>query len=201
MSERAVPLEIHVHLVDGSVARFLQADAVLARRILDLPRPERLFSQPQLLISGPSAASLIPTAAIVRLDVLSAELGHWGAVRDADFMVESHADEYRQHRSDAAPTLRGLPDEPPPLVLYREIVLSNGERVYSKTSGLPAPGAERAALDHAMMVRHSLDAPLGHRRAEGGLTLLNPAHIARLTMHPGPPEPAAGSWPADLLAD
>jgi hypothetical protein len=208
MSDVAAPLEIHVHLVDGSIIGFQQPDPELAKQIIASTRPEKLFSQPQLRLAGEAYATLFPMAAVARLDFIGEELAGWGDGRELSHMEQITKEEFEQHRLDAGPRPPREGQEPPgdePLILYREIVLTNGERVYSAAHLSPprehaADGPRAAAIDLSMMIRHELDGPaLGCRRAGGGVILINPHNVLRLTVHPGPPEVAPGSWAAEWV--
>src|SRR5438128_1933514 len=89
-------LELHVHSVDGHVARFGQNDAAAVLTLLDHIQPGRIFSQRHLMIVGGGSLNVFPSAALARVDLVMNGFPdwpfHWG-ITDVREITET---EFRQ---------------------------------------------------------------------------------------------------------
>jgi hypothetical protein len=190
-------LEIHVHGVDGQVAAFVQSDAGAIRKLLEQIQPGRLFTQRHLTIAGRQSLTLIPCAAVTRVDLVMEEPPDWNRHFGVADALEVTEEEFRQR------TLEGALPEPARerpgalFVIGVEIELTNGEQIFLEVHARARP---RTPVDVGMFLQQILAAPSLHaRRLGGGALVINPAHILRMALSPGPPEPPPNAWPADPL--
>jgi hypothetical protein len=192
MSGPGSPLEIHIHCVDGHVGAFVQPDGAVARRILEQVHPTRLFAQHQLMISGEGSLTVFPSAAVVRVDLVTEECPEWPFAFGVSDVAEITAEEFTRRLDPDAPR----PEQPGGTVVrHIQIELTNGEPVYCEARAHFTP---RAPVEIAMFFQHLLSGPGLHaRRLGGGVLILNPAHVTRLSTYPGPPEAPPGAWAAE----
>jgi len=176
-------LDIHLHFVNGRDARFVQTDSKEAQHVLEQIHPDRVFTaRPVLTIGDPASISLVPCSSVERIDFYVDPLPDWpyhNEVRDAEEITEDlfHA---RDRLS-------------PELVARFELV--SGAVTYLRLHFQPSRGPV-TPLDASLFFSHLLSGPSLRGRMEGGVFLINPANIVRVTIYPGPSEPPTGSWNA-----
>lgn len=73
----AETLEIDVHLIDGSVRRFRQADPAGQASILSRLHPERVFGEPYLVFGQPGQIVSMRQAAVLRIEVRGSLPADW----------------------------------------------------------------------------------------------------------------------------
>jgi hypothetical protein len=176
-------LELHVHSVDGHVARFRQNDAAAVLTLLDHIQPGRIFSQRHLMIVGGGSLNVFPSAAVARVDLVMNGFPdwqfHWGItdvleITEAEFQQRYHPEDEGQ----------GQPPPGAPVVAYGEMELVNGARIFAEVH---THVEVRLPVEQGLFVQQILTAPsLYGRRRGGGAFLINPAHIVRLAFYPGP---------------
>jgi hypothetical protein len=196
MSLTPTYLEIHVHGVDGQVAAFVQSDPKTAATLLAHVQPGRVFTQSHLTIASEHSITFFPCAAVARIDLVMDAFPDWPFYHGVSNILEITEEEFRERYR---PEEREA--EPPGTLVARfaELELTNGERLFVEVHAREIP---RTPVDQAMFVQQILSAPsLYTRRLGGGAVLLNPAHILRMTVYPGPPETPPNAWAADPLND
>jgi hypothetical protein len=189
-------LEIHVHGIDGHVAAFVQKDPGAAGRLLEHIQPGRVFTQGHLTIASEHSITFFPCAAVARIDLVMDGFPDWPFYHGVSNVMEITEEEFRERYR---PEEREA--EPPNALVARfaGLELTNGERVLVEVHAREIP---RTPVDQAMFVQQILSAPsLYARRLGGGAVLLNPAHILRMAVYPGPPETPPNAWAADPLND
>jgi hypothetical protein len=190
--------ELHVYSVDGYVSRFEVKEAAW-EKLLEHLQPGRVFAQPYLMAGADRSLSIFPTARVVRVDLVMEGFPDWPFPYGAhDIQEISAADfETRYRPEDYAPG--HLPADGAPIVVFVEIEVSSGQRLHlevhtRRETRLPV---EQGMFFQQILSAHSLFA----RRQGGGVLLLNPASVVRLTFHPGPINSPPGTLVAELLSD
>jgi hypothetical protein len=191
--------ELHVYSVDGHVSRFTVRDAASWQKLLDHLQPGRVFAQPHLMVGSARSLSIFPTARVVRVDLVMEGFPDWpfpyGAHDIQEISAEQFETRYRPEDYDPGQ----LPADGAPIVVFVEIEVSSGQRLYlevhtRRETRLPV---EQGMFFQQILSAHSLFA----RRQGGGVTLLNPAGVVRLTFHPGPLNAPPGTLSAEPLSD
>jgi hypothetical protein len=195
---RATPsyLEIHVHGVDGYVSAFVQSDAEAVRKILEQIQPGRLFTQRHLTIAGRQSLTVFPSMGIARVDLVMDTVPDWPYHRGVTDALEVTEEEFRRRIPQVAPE----PGPPGDLVaIFVDLELTNGERIFMEVH---THAAALTPVDVGMLLQQILSASSLHaRRLGGGVIVINPAHILRMVLHPGPPETPPNAWPAEPFTD
>ena len=193
-------MTIDIHLINGNVVTFEQEDAAEAAILLERLHPDRMFNQPVVIMAGAKSLTSIPTTAIVRIDVnMPVEPGwpfHFNA-KDVVVIEEKEFDDW--HRREPEWATRLMPTTPGDLYIsYARAELSNGENLYLEVK---IEADLRMPFDRGLMIRNLFSAHHLHaRRREGGSVVINPQHIVRMTMFPGPPETPHHSWPGHYVS-
>lgn len=187
-------LQIHIHKTDGSTAVFVQEEENLARQFLGEFRPDHLFTQYQLLFADDRSLACFPVGRVVRMDLVGEWLSHGplppGTVKaveltGTEFQALSRnpelRDQWNQARTQEDSLIVFYEVEMaghPPLFLVMEIA---GERLVDQAEGFLSPFAAPA---------------LCFRMRNGGVAVLNLAHLAGVTCFPGPQPTPMAAWPA-----
>ena len=193
-------LEIHVHLVNGSISRFVQDEPVEIDRILNHIHPEKVFNQPTIVIAGRHSMTALPTSAVARIDFVMDGFPGWEFHRNLKDAVQITHEELRERYIPIAETSTRTDMAVPEgevVTAFAEAELMGGERLYVEvqlTADRRTP-LERGMLLHQIFTGSSLYA----RRRGGGGILINPANVVRITLYPGPPETPPNAWPARHL--
>jgi hypothetical protein len=196
----AIPssLELHIHSLDGHVARFVQTEPEAVRRLFEHIQPGHIFEQRQLVVTSRHSMAIFPCAAIVRVDLVMEGFPDWefhhGISNIQEITEEEFGQRYQPERYHADHPL------PPgaPVIAYAEIELAEGERIFSEVhTHIEA----RLPVEESIFLQQILSAPsLYSRRRGGGAILVNPASIVRLTFYPGPLTTPPNALPAEPLA-
>jgi hypothetical protein len=196
----AIPssLELHIHSIDGHVARFIQNEPEAVRRLFDHIQPGHIFEQRQLVVASGHSLAIFPCAAIVRVDLVMEGFPDWEFHHGLSDVQEITEEEFRQRYHPE----RYHPDHPlppgAPVVAYAEIELADGERIFSEVH---THVEARLPIEQSMFLQQILSAPsLYSRRRGGGAILVNPASIVRMTFYPGPPTTPPNALPAEPLS-
>ena len=189
MSTTPHALEVHIHLVDGRVIQFVQDQVVAAQKVLDHIQPKRLFTAQNLMVGGGHALTAIPSSAIVRLDLIGDRLPDWSFQFEAEDIQEITEEDYiARYRPDALEM--ALPGER--ITVYAEMEMANGQRLFTEVH---TRLELRLPLEQNVFIQQIFSAGgLHFRRRTGGISILNPANITRLTFYPGPTLLPAGAW-------
>jgi len=195
----AIPssIELHIHSIDGDVARFVQNEPEAVRRLFDHIQPGHIFEQRQLVVASGHSLALFPCAAIVRVDLVMEGFPDWEFHHGVSDVQEITEEEFRQRYHPE----RDRPEHPlppgAPVVAYAEIELANAERLFSEVH---THVEARLPVEQSMFFQQILTGPsLYSRRRGGGAILVNPASIVRLTFYPGPLTTPANALPAEPL--
>lgn len=186
-------LEIHVHLEDGRTVRFSQNDPATADALLRHIPPSRLFAQPQLVLRDEQALTLLPSATIVRIDLIADQMPDWPFYHGVQCVQEISRDEFlaRCHSVPHSPVGTVETD-------YTEIETVSGQLIYLQLEVRREPSL---AIDRHILLQQILAlGGLHWKRREKGASILHTTKIARLSMYPGPPAPA-GAWPATRILE
>jgi hypothetical protein len=188
-------LEISVYLTDGRRIRFVQNDADAVQWIRDHVNPARLFTQETLIIGNPRSLSAFPTAHVVRVDLKSPVISDSGHAPGLSRVLEITREEF---------TALNRPEAMPLGQAFVEAELSGGEVVYLAAHFAPAVEVqllgERTPMDQAAFFTNMFSGQALHAELpDGGMLILNPSRVLRLTFYPAPTILPAGSWRADPL--
>jgi hypothetical protein len=192
-------MEIHVYLVDGAIVRFLQRDPETTRRMLLGFQPARLYKENLIIIGDRDSLTAFPTYRIARIDLVLPETPVMefplGVAQIQEVTKETYLkrDAHDTSRRYIEIEMNNAPD------VYLEMTVDIGEEVNQiavQTTQFdnPANFMSRVFGGHGLYVG----------RFGGGVTILNPAHFTRVTIHPDarvlPPDTMpAGVWEASLL--
>jgi hypothetical protein len=196
----AIPssLELHIHSIDGHVARFVQNEPEAVRMLFDHIQPAKIFEQRQLVVASKHSLAIFPCAAIVRVDLVMEGFPDWEFHYGISNIQEITEEEFRQRYHPD----RYHPDHPlppgAPVVAYAEIELAEGERIFSEVH---THVEARLPIEQSLFFQQILSAPsLYSRRRGGGAILVNPASIVRMTFYPGPLTTPPNALPAEPLS-
>lgn len=190
-------LEIQVCLANGKHATFFQNDESVSLQILNSIQPNKVFNQPHLIIASDHSMTAFSPQAIARLDLISPHfVPQWPfpqGIREMREISESDFIERRQASIKAATSAAGGGSD----LLREHIVvgLSGGYRLFLETLAKIDAEAEKRHLVNHLFQMNSFWA----RRHGGGVTIVNPIHLLRLTLYPCPSPTPLQAWPAQPL--
>ncbi|MBX7247034.1 MAG: hypothetical protein K1X53_16165 [Candidatus Sumerlaeaceae bacterium] len=184
--------DVQFYLTNGKVARF----TVETGWIMENVHPNKLFSQPQIVVATPSSLAAFPSHHVALVDIATERQLGWAfppEVSDIRLVsVEYFLEQTQNIRTDRP--------EPP------KAGESAKGHVVAELAGVEPLHLEystivRGKLDQRMVVNQLLSQPalLARREDDKGMTLLNIANLARLTFYPGPPERPTTAWPAQSV--
>ncbi|MBK7496076.1 MAG: hypothetical protein IPI28_12040 [Candidatus Omnitrophica bacterium] len=196
MTARKYPLEIRIHLIDGSVAAFYEDDADQAKQIIGQIQPDRLFSQPSLLLAGISSVTVIPCTKVNMIEVIQDTYPNWPFMREVTDIIDCSPEAFRSgflaFRDSLAARVQ-TPEVGDPFVSWGMMTLSGGQHFYFEARGII-----RSVIEQRRLVHQVISAPcLISRRREGGAVLVNPSNIVSLELSPGPRELPNTAWPME----
>jgi hypothetical protein len=189
-------MEIRIHLIDGSIATFIQDDLAAVEKILGGINPINVFSQQRIIIAGNYSVSAFIAAHVTKIDFVAEKGADWSFAPGFSDIVEISENRFRQS---------ARLDEPLKMekraksvvagdlfVAFLDIHLVNGNHVFLGLEGAVDLPAERFAK-----LQYLLSTPSLHiRLPTGGNSLLNLGNVLRFTSFPGPPTAPSDSWPA-----
>lgn len=192
------PLEIHIHLCDSNIARFVQCDPQISCRLLDRIQPDKVFTQRQLILADDNSVTVYPCSAVARIDFVMEGFPGWPFHRNVIDVMEITEKEFKA-RYDPRNSRTERPFQPGEIVcVFGEMELDNGERIFREV-WIQVPRAdlesERLPMDRNIFFQQLCLAPnLYVRRRGGGAILINPEHLVRMTFYPGPADMPANAW-------
>ena len=190
-------LTIRVHLTDGSVHSFAQADNVLARKIWDGVEPARLFARPRIVVGSEHSKAVFVSAEIVRVDFLHDGLQCWEFPGGYSDIVELSEEEFRDHAHLDQPALMAKREQPTPtgdlLVSFVELHMRGGRPLFVMVEVPVKLPAESQSFMQFMLSK----AAVHMRLRGGGIGVLNLANLAGYTVYPGVAQIPADSWLAE----
>ena len=191
-------LELHVHLIDGSIERFAQPNPQAAGRILKGLDLANHFGKPHVTFETAQGIFIYPCAHVVRLDVLTeAELAFASIPRRAQVHEISCEEFEAQYHPEFDPALTraqvGRAGEA--FHGFIRIKLTSGETVVLEVNAqISAP------LDQKMVFGSLFNvSTLVFPRSGGGYCLLNRANVLTFELLPGQPDVAPTAWPAERI--
>jgi hypothetical protein len=184
MSTDSAAHELHVTSIDGRVSRFHVEGAAAVKELLERVQPNRVFTQPHLIVSDRCSLSIFPSAGVVRVDLVAERFPDWPFFHGATDIQELSLEEFEQRYQPEAYEQASGPAEGAPIVVFAEVELASGQRVFLEAH---ARAEIRLPVEQGLFLQQLLSAhSLFARRRGGGAVLLNPANVVRLTFRPGP---------------
>jgi hypothetical protein len=192
------PLEIQIHLRDGNVTRFLQDDPEISRHILAHIHPDRIFTQPEILLAGEHSLTAYPSSAVTRMDLVMAGFPDWtfqGNICDISEITEI---EFQERL--ASQIARKYPhlNQDGSRRVFGEIELVTGQHLFREVHWKPMQDVAKWKVmpqDYNVLLHQQFCAHSHYcRRQGGGAILVNPEHIVRMTFYPGPATPPENAW-------
>ena len=192
-------LQVLVHHTSGLISEFEQQDEEGAIAFLAHVNPRKVFTSPVLILAGVFSASNISTRHVARIDILTqqsvpCQYPDWISEltlipTNKEFLAAAGLEDGK-----AKPTASSVA----PGEFFEGYVayhLLGADPVYARLQAtITVPVELRGRLAHLFELPY-----IQFRRPEGGTTLINPAHLVRLTIFPGPPVLGADVWPAELV--
>lgn len=190
-------LTIRVHLTDGSVQSFQQADDAVARKIWDEVEPARLFSRPRVVIGSEHSKTVFVSAEIVRVDFLHESFQCWEFPGGYSDIVELSEEEFRTHAHLDEPALMPKREQPTPtgdlLVSFARLHMRGSHPLFVMVEVPVKLPAENQSFMHFMLSKGAV-----HMRLRGGgIGILNLANLAAYSVYPGVAQIPGDSWIAE----
>lgn len=192
-------LQIQIHLVDGSVAKFSQEAPDEIDRILNSVIPARFFSQPTLVLGGGYSASAFPTTAITHVVFIYRQLPNWLDMNDETEIMEIPREQFLAGANPPPEKMQPRQREVKEgdvIIGVGRLGLRGGARLYVELKTRIA-----ARLEQRHLVHRIFQAPYYYVRRDGGAVLINTANLIGVSLFPGPPALPATAWAAHHMVD
>ena len=191
------PLTIRLHLTDGSVHSFAQADAAINEKLWDDIDPSRLFARQRIVIGSEHSKSVFVAAEVIRVDFLHHSFQCWEFPGGYSDIVELSEEEFRNHVHFDQPALMAKREQPTPtgdlLVSFVKLQMRGGRPQFVMVEAPVKLPAESQSFMQFMLSKGSV-----HMRLRGGgIGVLNLANLAGYTVYPGVAQIPADSWLAE----
>ena len=188
---------IRVHLTDGLVESFAQADAAEAQKIWDAVEPSRLFAQQRLVIAGTHSKSVFVSAHILRVDFVQDTFDCWQFPGGYSDVVELTEEEFRERAHLDAPELMVKREQHTPtgdlLVSFLKLHMVGGKSIFLMVE-LPV----KLPAENQSFMRFMLSKGGAHMRlACGGYGIINLANLVGYSVYPGVAQVPADAWLAE----
>jgi hypothetical protein len=185
---------IRIQLTDGSIESFVPADAAEARRIWEEIEPSRLFTHPRLILAGEHSKSVFVSSQIVRLDFVQQTYKCWEFPGGYSDVVELSEAEFIEHAHLGQPSLMAKRKSQTPvgdlLVSFLKLHMTGGRPVF-----LMAELPVKLPADSQSFMQFLLAGGGFHiRLPEGGMGIINLAHLAGYSVYPGVAQVPASTW-------
>jgi hypothetical protein len=193
-------MEIRIHTQGGSVETFFQDNPALAVRILKGIQSTKVVNGDTITIAGDYSLTTFVASRVNRVDLIADDLPLWKQPADILDVVELSEEEFRErsHLNDPARLeRRRSPKQTGEFaVVFVEVEMTGGSRIFLAAEIKVALEAERLQRLHGLF-----SAPAVHfRLPQGGISILNPKNLVRLTFNPGPDRAPIDAWPAHHLS-
>jgi hypothetical protein len=190
-------MTIRVHLVDGSVTSFVQADPAQANAIWQAVDPARLFAGPRIVVAGTYSKSVFVTCEIVRIDFIQEGLACWEFPGGYADVVELTEADFRRHAHLDQPELMIKREQTTPigdlLVSFLKLHWRGCPPLY-----LMIEFHIKLPVENHSFMQFLLSKGSGHFRLQGGgVGVLNLSNLAGYTVFPGVAQVPADSWMAE----
>jgi hypothetical protein len=188
---------IRVHLENGSVQSFVQADQAIARKTWDAIDPARLFTQPRLVIAGAYSKSVFVGSSIVRIDFVQHFCPCWQFPEGYSDVVELSEADFRKNAHLDEPELMPKREQGTPvgdlLVSFVKLEFKNAAPLYLMTELSVKLPAENQSFMRFLLSKTGL-----HMRLRGGgVGVVNLAQLTGYTAYPGVAQVPSDTWPAE----
>jgi len=184
-------IELRFHHSSGKVYRYEQTAHAAVRQLLRLVSPAKAFAEPEIVLSGGGIVTVLSTAHITRLDVVTSVALGWPkppGITAMFVLPDEAALRARAIRADG----QKLPGDP--LVVHLAYDLVGGDRLYAEIAGKAGhPLETRTRLNRLLRTP-----PLYFNLSGGGATILNPANIVRVMVTANVNRTPSGAWPVHL---
>jgi hypothetical protein len=185
---------IRIQLIDGSIESFVPADAAEAQRIWEEVDPARLFTRPRLVLAGEYTKSVFVSSQIVRLDFIQRTYACWEFPGGYSDVVELSEAEFRRHAHLGQPSLMAKRKSRTPvgdlLVSFLKLYMAGGRPVFLMVE-IPV---KLPVESHSFMQFLLAGGGFHMRLSEGGIGIVNLAHLAGYTAYPGVAQIPANTW-------
>ena len=175
-------LEIHLHLHDGQITKFVQHDTVIARNILEAIHPNHVFKAPQLLIGGEHVMTAFQPRLVVRVDLITELVPSWSA---SSLALNTHEISEEEFVTRCRPhvDVQSLPSEE--LVVFGVWEMVNGERIFLQTH-MTGKESKLLPLEVGLLIQQMMTAGgVLARGRHANYIVLNPARLQRFTSYVG----------------
>ena len=185
---------VRIQLTDGSIESFVPANAAEAQRIWEEIEPSRLFTRPRLVLAGEYSKSVFVSSQIVRLDFIQQTYACWEFPGGYSDVVELSEGEFRKHAHLDTPSQMAKRNSRAPvgdlLVSFLKLRMTGGRPLFLMTE-IPA----RLPVDSHSFMQFLLSGGGFHMRLpEGGMGVINLAHLTGYTVYPGVAQIPADAW-------
>jgi hypothetical protein len=193
MAEVTPELEIRVHLADARVLSFVVSEPGEADRILEQIVPGRFFEERQIAIGCKGSLTALQTSLIAQVELISDLVPDWAFHHNVRIIQEVSPHVFHEKYAHITHVDRSYQEV---VTVSSEIELSNGENIYLslEVNSDPAISPLTPLDQHVFLQQIFTSHGMYARHKDRGALLINPAYIARLTMHPGPEIVPAGAW-------
>jgi hypothetical protein len=190
---------VRIHLGDGSIESFVQADEAAARRIWESIDPVRLFGQQRLVIAGAHSKSVFVGSEIARIDFVQQFCPCWQFPEGYSDVVELSEAEFRKHAHLDAPELMPKREQSTPvgdlLVSFLKLRFRSRAPLFLMTEFSVKLPAENQSFMRFLLSRTGF-----HMRIRGGgVGVVNLAQLAGYTVYPGVAQVPNDSWAAEPI--
>jgi len=197
MVAKPIDLTVEIRSADGTSTEYYQADEERIRKTLHLLSTPRLMTQPQLVLASEHGVTVVPVRGV---DIILARTsGHAPLIFPLIFpaglldIIELREEAQAENVCEKLP---GASRWLSPLVSQVEVHTLGGWAVTLKI--LAATG--NPVQDRRQWFAHFMDLPVvAFRLQKGGIGLINPSNITRVTAHPTPEGVPDASLPMELL--
>jgi hypothetical protein len=187
----SMSIELRFHHTGGKVYRYEQTEAVAVQQLLRLVAPAKVFTEPEIVLSGGGIVTLVSTAHITRLDVVTSLPLGWPKQPNITAMFvlpDKSALRARALRAD------GPKQAGESIVVHLAYDLVGGTRLYAEVA---------AKAGHPLETRSRLNRllrkpPVYFSLPGGGATILNPVNIIRVMVTANIDRTPIGAWPLHL---
>lgn len=190
---------VRIHLSNGSVESFIQADEATARKIWQAIDPVRLFAQQRVVIAGTHSKSVFAGSEIVRIDFVQQFCPCWEFPQGYSDVVELSEGDFRKHAHLDQPELMAKRDQPTPvgdlLVSFLQLQFRNSSPLFLMTEFSVKLPAENQSFMRFLLSKTGF-----HMRLRGGgVGVVNLAHLAGYTVYPGVAQVPSDAWTAEPM--
>lgn len=189
-------VHLTLHLTDGRRLSFQQPDPQKAEALLEHLRPERIFSQKNLLIASAASVTVIPAREVERIDLRSSKVASWhsGSLNGMTAEVDAAEFERIASRPYSPPNLGARRPDPPKEIGVAIELRSGAEitlvaRPFSRVAMDVGSDPMLIPDDAAAFLQHLSERPvvIGELRDQRGVFLVNPMNALRFEISPPPP--------------